>query len=649
MSLAASVGPAKTGRAERLGAAAPLAAAISVFLLTHPFTGVAGDARIYLGRALADLDPQGVGRDFIFALDGQSQFSLFTPVARAALSVLSLWPTAMVLTIAAIGLWIAAIVALARRLGGVQAAWIVIIVAVLPADYGPGGPFHFGEAIAVPRPFAEALVLFGLGAWLGRRVWVAWAFLVGALLVHPLMALPALAVATLLIAARGRAARWALGAGIASALGLALAGAPLFGRLLQYPDADMLALLRQRNGNLFPDLWPESAWALALVQASTVALTLRHAEARWRQILLASLAAGALGIGAAYVVGAYWHSLLGLQLQVWRMWWIVALAAPICLAQGLIAARGGRTFDRIVLALLALAWASPNGGDYAHAGLALLAVGADRWSLTARGRRAVDGLPKRSAFLAWICVVCIVAGQWLATIPVSSRLFDLWSSDFTPSLLRIAFVMVQEPLMLIATAGVLFGAAALRRIPLRIRVAGAGALLALAAGLWDAASTYERALGRGEVQPALREAAGPGEVLWLTGSLEPWVWMRQPHWAAVIQGAGTIFSPKQADLYRERAAFLNRHGFDAGLLLSPAHVAVSAPTPDGAAFAALCARSDAPAAIVLPLAPNYAPPEAWRTRLVWRAPAPRLDAPPSADGAFFRTDDYAVVRCADHR
>ncbi len=216
-------------------------------------------------------------------------------------------------------------------------------------------------------------------------------------------------------------------------------------------------------------------------------------------------------------------------------------------------------------------------------------------------------------------------------------------------MLRTAVVALEEPLILLAALAAVFGAAALSRLAPAARLAGAAALVFGALLAWDDASTYERALGRAEPQASLRDAAGPGEVLWPTGTVEPWFWMRQPNWASAIQGASVVFSAEQAASYRERAGFLNDHGFDNGLLLHPTKSPFSAPEPDEAAFKALCARRDAPGSVVMPRRPGMSPPGEWRARLVWRAPAPHVEPPHDAKTEPFRADDYAVVRCADHK
>ena len=110
--------------------------ALTVFLLTHSAPGITGDAKIYIGRALADLDPAGVGRDMMFVLDGQSTFSVFTPLARALVAKLTPQHAALLLTAGSQVLWFAALVCVARVLAGSRAVSIVGLACLLPAGYG---------------------------------------------------------------------------------------------------------------------------------------------------------------------------------------------------------------------------------------------------------------------------------------------------------------------------------------------------------------------------------------------------------------------------------------------------------------------------------------------------------------------------------
>jgi len=55
--------------------------------LGRPYRGIFQDPQIYIGRAVADLDPSGVGRDLMFVHDGQFGFSLFPFVVRAMVAL----------------------------------------------------------------------------------------------------------------------------------------------------------------------------------------------------------------------------------------------------------------------------------------------------------------------------------------------------------------------------------------------------------------------------------------------------------------------------------------------------------------------------------------------------------------------------------
>ena len=61
---------------------AAIAALLVLWLFCHPYFGNNRGSLIYTARALADLDPGGVGQDAMFRLDGQSAFTVFTPLFR---------------------------------------------------------------------------------------------------------------------------------------------------------------------------------------------------------------------------------------------------------------------------------------------------------------------------------------------------------------------------------------------------------------------------------------------------------------------------------------------------------------------------------------------------------------------------------------
>jgi hypothetical protein len=95
------------------------------FLLSRPYLGIVQDAYIYMGRALADLDPDGVGRDLMFVHDGQFGFTLFRFVAKAMAGSFGLAITAKALAAMAALAWFFAAFAFSRQFISGGAAWAV--------------------------------------------------------------------------------------------------------------------------------------------------------------------------------------------------------------------------------------------------------------------------------------------------------------------------------------------------------------------------------------------------------------------------------------------------------------------------------------------------------------------------------------------
>ncbi len=168
-----------------------------IFVLSRPYPGIVQDAYIYIGRAIADLDPNGVGRDLMFVYDGQFGFSQFRPVADAMVWWFGLAAAAKLLAILAAFAWFFSVRAFLRQYASGAAVWVAVIFTVLlPSAYGATSPsFGFTELIAIPRPFAEALVLAGLAALAACGNAVATVSMVVAALVHPIMAATTIAIA----------------------------------------------------------------------------------------------------------------------------------------------------------------------------------------------------------------------------------------------------------------------------------------------------------------------------------------------------------------------------------------------------------------------------------------------------------------------
>ncbi len=132
--------------------------ALMFWALTHCYPGIIGDAGVYVGRVLADFDPNGVGRDMMFVHDGQSQFSLFPILLDRLVAAIGTERTGLLLAFVSMAGWTAALAYFAKQYGPRYFIPVVIIfVALLPVNYGAPMRFSFSEVLTVARPFSEAL------------------------------------------------------------------------------------------------------------------------------------------------------------------------------------------------------------------------------------------------------------------------------------------------------------------------------------------------------------------------------------------------------------------------------------------------------------------------------------------------------------
>ena len=631
----------------RLSASAIIALA-ALYAATHAFGGFSGDSLIYLGRALADVDPDGVGRDLMFRYDGQSRFSIFPQVAAWLAAHVSLLATAMILVAASSALWFGGLLALARRAAPDRLTACIALVILAPAGYGGFELLRYAETLAIPRPFAEAFVLMALAAYLGGRLWLAGALLVASALFHPIMALAGVATIGLALGAEDR--RW-LAAPVLAVIALVIAvasGAPLAQRLVTPIDPQWLAALQTRNAYLFPHLWPTSAFALPAVQAATLVLAATRAEGRLRNVLIASLVAGAAGLALAWACGLFEPLLLVVQAQMWRMWWLTAVLAALSLA--ICAVRLGRSdaSDRLALAMLALAWTFWRDMD----GLAALFAFAALFLATRPAERRIaisDGVVR----IIWIAVALAVVAPALLDLRELRHFAGMFQPDYAPSVMALVLRFLGAPLLFGALALAAFGAP---RSPV---LSGAPALAAalvafiFAAWLWNDASSYDRALGRASRQADLERLAPQqqGEILWLSAALEPWVYLHRPNWSAELQGAGGVFSRELATIYADRAEFQIALGLrDESMMRRPLKGAKTFhPALTTANLRPVCARPDAPAYIVAPVRKDAALDPELKAE-IWTPPAVRVEAVLAADRVDYpRIDAYAVIDCANLR
>jgi hypothetical protein len=621
--------------------------AIALWTLTHPFQGIAGDTNVYIGRALADLNPSGIGRDMMFVDDGQSRFSLFPFLLDRLVGALGTQTTVMLLAILAMAAWMSALALFARHYVGWRFVPIVLIfVAVLPTFYGAILRFGYSEIQSVPRPFAEALVLCALAALASRRTVLSAALLLPATLLHPIMALAGWAVLAVVLCVEDR--RWLIAAGlaVAAAIVAGLLGLPLFDRLVRLMDPDLKALAQSRSSLLFPTHWSLASYAPIVLQSATIAIAASFFEGRRKLILLAVITAGIGGIVTQSLFGDVLSVELVIQAQFWRVTWLPAatgaVAMAICALKFIQSGRVGY----FVLALLTAAWLCYQ--DF----VIVSALCAAALVVQFNAARLANIVTRPVVIAVWLCVAAYGLllnvlyfaqfGHFFASLPAEgpggfTYFWNNWR--------YIAFP--------IAAAALALALAPRSHITWAIEGLAALSLAALVWHLWDDRSAFQKIVDQNRHPAALEQllAGKNGEILWLGGQTEAWFLTGRPQWASPQQGVGTIFSPKLAREWRDRTQFLIDNGLVEKEALAITHNVSSAELPvvTAPAVGRLCARADAPAWIVAPVFEGRTFPAALKAQY-WTPPVPNFRMTEEPDGyVWHRISTYAVLPCAGAR
>jgi hypothetical protein len=621
--------------------------AIALWTLTHPFQGIAGDTNVYIGRALADLNPGGIGRDMMFVDDGQSRFSLFPFLLDHLVAALGTQTTVMLLAILAMAAWMSALALFARHYVGWRFVPVVLIfVAVLPTFYGAILRFGYSEIQSVPRPFAEAFVFCALAALASRRTLLSAALLLPATLLHPIMALAGWAVLAIVLCVEDR--RWLIAAGlaVAAAIVAGLLGLPLFDRLVRLMDPDLKALAQSRSSLLFPTHWSLASYAPIVLQSATIAVAASFFEGRRKLILLAVITAGIGGIVAQALFGDVLSVELVIQAQFWRVTWLLAatgaVAMAICALKLVQNGRGGY----FILALLTAAWLCYQDLVIVSALCAAALV------VQFNAARFANVVTRPVVIVVWLCVAAYGLllnalyfaqfGHFFASLPAEgpggfTYFWNNWR--------YIAFP--------IAAAALAFALAPRSHLTWAIEGLAALGLAALVWHLWDDRSAFQKIVDQNHHPAALELllAGKDGEILWLGGQTEAWFLTGRPQWASPQQGVGTIFSPKLAREWRDRTQFLIENGLVEKEALAITHNVSSAELPvvTAPAVGRLCARADAPAWIVAPVFEGTTFPAALKAQY-WTPPVPNFRMTEEPDGyVWHRISSYAVLPCAGAR
>ncbi len=379
---------------------------IALFVVSHRYLGLVGDAELYAVQAMARLHP-GLAEDVFLQNGSQDSYTIFSPIYARCIAWLGL-PTAAIALSFAFKTWLfAASWALVYRVSNARVACLSIgLLMVIDGTYGGYGVFRYAEDLLTARSLAEALAIFAIALHLyGFKAFALLAALI-ALLMHPIMALPALLILLCLhCSPRINLGAAALGVLLVFAGSLAALHAPPSAGPLAVMDPPWLDVVRERSIFLFPHLWTGVDWATngrPLLCLALTAVVFRHS--RLRALSGAAILVGATGLTIALIAGSIGHIAIMIQAQPWRWMWIACFLSVLLSLPTIAAIYRDERCGVVTAVLLLAGWLLP-----AVVGIICMALALFLCSV----RERIE--PPIAARLRWFAVaVSTVAVAWMA-------------------------------------------------------------------------------------------------------------------------------------------------------------------------------------------------------------------------------------------
>jgi len=524
-----------------------LAAGIAaLWLLAHPYTGIRHDGRLYLGQALARLDPETFSHDLFFAFGSQDRFTLFSPLYALAVNALGVPLAAQLLLLASQLAFLVSAMLLARRLFPGMLAWLALAaVAAFPGGYGPRAILAYGEPFLTARSFAEPLVLLGLWLLLANRTLRAAGCIVVAGLLHPLLAAPAALAAWIFLALADRRWWWAGLAGLVLPL-LALVGLEPFSRLFLTYDPAWRSIVKSGLAFIFPSTWSVQDWVNLGFDASVVLLATRVADAAAGRMFWALAGATGFGVLASFVGADLLSNVLLASAQLWRSAWLLHLAALLALPAVLVWLWHAGDNGRAAAALLLAAFFCLR-----HAAAAIVIAAALGFALAVTRPPALQAGMLRLVLGVAALLSCLGMVDQLSLILTQHRVMQLLDAR------RLAEKFVVYPVWLaIGFGALLWTVRRARGWPVLPVVLVSFALVG-GAMLADRRLAWNRFVEEGGTAPDFLRVVGRREqVYWRDELVGVWLMLGRPSYYSAAQSSALTFDRAAALESRQRRSAL---------------------------------------------------------------------------------------------
>ncbi len=508
---------------------------IAAWWLGDQFLGVElKDGLLYSGEALRQLYPNNFERDpFFLGSTNQGHFTIFGWIYSHFMTWIGVRPAGLLMSVLGRILWILGALSLVRAFpknaNGIFP--VLILMLALPAAYDGRQLFSYGEATVTSRCWAEAFLLFALAVQLtGKHKWGVLLLASIAALFHPLIALTGWCFLLCLQSPRVR--NTGISLGLLSFFALATLKIYPFNNIFNSYDALWWKYINNVNEYVLIEGWPKQGYSKMLGWLALLVWTAFYNPnkilSRLARILAWVYAASIL----AWVVGCLTQNVLLIQLQTWRILWLVQLLAPALWVSGLRPwqewhLRSWAQLALILIAILSTSW-----------GISLMIIPA----LFLTHPALLEKPDSRLIKCLQVTVPILLLGMLLPARYQSfaTRLYthEMWGLPF-PWIMALA----AEPIVLLGAACILFCGHTYLQSKIQTTLLGALSLCMLCA---ITVISTQQVLRTKAPQPdvsQLKKIIPPGSVIyWNAGVGTVWFLLERAQYAGPLQGSGSLFS-----------------------------------------------------------------------------------------------------------
>ena len=591
--------------------------ALAGWLARHPYSGIVHDGRLYALQAMSAINPEIYRNDLFLRFGSQDDYTVFSPIYAQFITWFGLDMATKVLLILGHLSWLGFAVLLVRQLvPGPMAGLAVVYLVSLSPDYGGFGIFSFGESFLSPRLFSEA---FGLGAlWafiLKRHIFAAGLLAVSAVM-HPIMALGPFMIIFACLVLNQRIALVTLLGCISGILALLVARPALAIALLTQMDPEWMRVVEERTAGLFLSNWPVANWLKVSLDAAILLLAGLVSQGPQRRYFVVALACAVLCLLISFIGGDLLRSVLVIQVQPWRVLWVVHAFALMALAVIVLQLAETRFRNSWLLSRLSILLAVTvalsalvpfgylTGNVIALALLAFVAID-----------RSTSGGIQFSKMANWIllgisALLCLLTLESVVWGMLNVRVIQgLTPADSDPLIRFVSFIPIVS--VLLGTAAVLSSSEYWLK---RMSVLGI-CLLAIALATWDRRNDWRQYIDSGPDILAQLPKTIPrhGSVYWDGEIMAVWAGLRRTSYFDKVQGAGIVFNRNTAIEYDRRAKVIEVINSATRINHSNESIVPMYQVIHKEDLAQICGNSAAPALVVLTQIVRDVPVQVWRS------------------------------------